>query len=66
MRKVEHIERQIVELSPQEFAELRGWFQELDAKHWDAQFEADVKAGRLDALGEAARRAHAEGKTTPL
>jgi hypothetical protein len=64
MRKVEELERQISELSNEEFAELRSWLVERDAKSWDAQFEADVSAGKLKPLGDAARRSHAEGKST--
>jgi hypothetical protein len=66
MGNVKEIERQILELSGEEFAELRAWFAEEDAKAWDAQFEADVRAGKLDALGAAAKRAHAAGKTAKL
>ena len=66
MRKVEDIERQIRELSREEYAELREWFLEQDWRAWDAQLEADVRTGKLDALAEAARRAHAEGKTRKL
>lgn len=66
MRKLEDIERQIQDLSREEYAKLRDWFLEQDAKAWDAQIEADVRAGKLDRLGEAARRAHAQGKTTKL
>ena len=66
MRKIEDIERQIRELSREEFAELREWVLELDADAWDTQIEADVRAGKLDALGAAARRAHAEGKSKKL
>ena len=64
MGSVTDIERQILELSREEQAKLRAWFAEEDAKAWDEQFEADVKAGKLDALGGAAKRAHAAGKTT--
>ena len=66
MRKLEEIERQISQLPREEFAKLRDWFMEQDAKSWDAQIDADVRDGKLDKLGEAARRAHAEGKTTKL
>jgi len=31
-----------------DFAELREWFLEQDWKVWDAQIEADAKAGKLD------------------
>ena len=66
MRKVEDLERQISELSKEEFAELRSWVAEKDAAMWDAQFESDVASGKLDRLGGAARRARAEGKSTKL
>lgn len=66
MGKVEKIEQQIKDLSAQELAELRAWFAAFDAEAWERQFEADVHAGKLDALGERALRHHAEGKTTKL
>jgi len=66
MGKLENIERQIKDLSPQEMAELREWFAAFDAEAWDRQFEADVRAGKLDALGEKALQAHASGTTTKL
>jgi hypothetical protein len=49
-----------------ELAEFRKWYAEFDAQAWDRQFEADVKAGKLAALGEAARQARREGKSTEL
>lgn len=54
MTKIEIIERQIKELSREELAEFRAWFAEFDAELWDRQFEADVKAGKLDALADRA------------
>jgi hypothetical protein len=66
MSRVEALERQIRELAPQELAEFRRRFAEIDAQAWDRQFEADVKAGKLDALAEKALRAHAAGETTKL
>jgi hypothetical protein len=64
MQTAEDIERQILELPRDEYVKLREWFLEQDALAWDAQFEADVRSGKLDALAAEARRAHAEGKTT--
>ena len=49
-----------------EMAELREWFAAFDAEAWDRQFEADVRAGKLDALAEKALQAHASGTTTKL
>ena len=64
MRKLEEIEEQIRGLSGTELVEFRKWYSEFDAHAWDRQFEADVKGGKLDALAEAARKAHKEGKST--
>jgi hypothetical protein len=66
MTRVEALERQVKELSPEELAEFRRRFAEFDAQAWDRQFEADVKAGKLDALADKALRAHAAGETTKL
>jgi hypothetical protein len=66
MGKVEKIEQQIKQLSEEELARLREWFAAFDAEAWDRQFEADAGAGKLDALGEKALKAHAAGKTTKL
>lgn len=66
MTKIQSVERQIQELTPEEQAEFRRWYAEFDAQAWDRQFEADVTAGKLDALAEKALRDHAAGRTTKL
>ena len=66
MGKVEKIEREIKDLSPEEMTELREWFAAFDAETWDRQFEADIRAGKLDALADQALKAHATGQTTKL
>lgn len=66
MGKVESIESQIRQLSPEELSNLRQWFAAFDAETWDRQLESDVRAGKLDALAEAALKAHASGVTTKL
>jgi len=50
MGKLEAIDEQIEKLSPIELAEFRPWYGVFDAETWDRQFEADVKAGKLDAF----------------
>jgi hypothetical protein len=50
MRKLEHIEQQIRELTAAEFAELRDWVLEQDWSSWDAQIAADARAGKLEDL----------------
>jgi hypothetical protein len=66
MSKVKELEKQVEQLSPAELAEFRRWYAEFDAQAWDRKFEADVKAGKLDALAEKALRDHAAGKSTEL
>ena len=53
MPKVEDIAELIRKLSASELAEFRKWYTEFDCNAWDRQFEADVKARKLDALDEA-------------
>ena len=66
MSKVEAIEQQIEKLSPDELAAFRRWYTAFDAEIWDRQFEADVKAGRLDTLADKVLRDHAAGQTKPI
>jgi succinate dehydrogenase flavin-adding protein (antitoxin of CptAB toxin-antitoxin module) len=66
MSKLERLEKQIQQLSPEDLAEFRRWFAEFDAQLWDLQFVADADAERLDALADKAHRAHAEGLSTEL
>ena len=66
MSKIESIEQQIEKLSPEELAAFRRWYAVFDAEVWDRRFEADVKAGKLDGLGDEALRAHTSGKSTKI
>jgi hypothetical protein len=66
MRRLEDIQERIRNLNGTELAEFRQWYIGFDAQAWDTQFEADVKAGKLDKPAEAARRTHREGKSTEL
>ena len=66
MSKVKELESQIQELSPEELTAFRDWFTKFDADNWDEEFEADVKAGKLNALAERALRDHRAGRTTKL
>jgi hypothetical protein len=66
MSKVEAIEQQIEKLSPTELAAFRSWYAAFDAEAWDSQFEADVKAGRLNGMADKALRAHTSGQSTKL
>lgn len=66
MTKIENIESQIKELSPEDLRAFREWFAKFDAELWDRQFESDVKAGKLDRLAKRALRDHAAGRSSKL
>ena len=66
MSKVQELEKRITGLSPEELAAFRKWFAEFDARVWDHQLKADVRAGKLDALAQRALRDHAGVKSTKL
>ncbi len=65
MRKVEEIERQILELSREEFAELRDWLAERDWLAWDTQLESDAHAGKLEGLVSEALEDYRAGRARP-
>lgn len=60
------LENAVAELSSSELAKFRAWFAEYDGEAWDQQIEADARTGRLDAMADAALKAHREGKTREL
>ena len=66
MGKVENLEREVRDLSPEDLAAFRKWFIAYDWEAWDRQFEQDVLASKLDALADRALRDHAAGKSTKL
>ena len=66
MRKVEHIEQQIRELSSVEFAELREWVLEQDWVAWDAKIERDSGSGKLVELVSESRADYESGKFRKL
>lgn len=51
---VKDIQEAVTQLSADDLASFRSWFEDFDAKIWDEQFEDDAKAGRLDALADQA------------
>ena len=66
MTVVSEIEVAVAKLSREDLSAFRDWFQEFDTEAWDKQFEADVAAGRLDALAEEALQDLREGRCTDL
>jgi hypothetical protein len=66
MSELEKLAARIEKLSPEELKKFRAWFAEFDARLWDAQIEADSKAGKLDALTAQALAEHKAGKSREL
>ena len=66
MTKLEDIEKAVEQLSSEEMAKFRLWFEELQADLFDAQIEADMKSGKLDRHFAEASAAHAAGKSIKL
>ena len=62
MAIVQKIEKEVSNLSREELAEFRAWFEEFDAAIWDKQFEEDVRSGKFDKLAEAAIKDFKKGK----
>jgi hypothetical protein len=66
MTRVEQLEQQIVQLNPNEFAQLREWLMEEDWTEWDLQIERDAASGKLDRMAKQALADHAAGKSRLL
>lgn len=66
MTSVREIEAAISHLPANELAELMAWLQEYHADAWDRQIEADLEAGRLDALLSEVEREYQAGLSRPL
>ena len=63
---VQELESAVTQLSPDELTKFTAWFEEFVADAWDREFEADVKAGKLDALGREADADFEAGRCIPI
>jgi hypothetical protein len=63
---VQELEAAVRRLSPSDLEAFSSWFDEFQAELWDRQFEADVKAGKLDKIGEDVDRRFEAGLSKPL
>ena len=52
MTKLEHLEREVRELSSWELTTFREWFAALDATEWDAQIERDALTVNIQTLAD--------------
>jgi hypothetical protein len=62
MTKIEDIEKAVEELSPEDLAKFRAWFEAFDARAFYEKIERDAKSGKLDKLMADARANHAAGR----
>lgn len=63
---ITEIEQAITELSAEELARFREWFEEFDARVWDMQIENDAKAGKLDKIADKGVEEYRAGKAKEL
>ena len=66
MQAVHELQSAVSQLSAEELARFRAWFDEFDAEIWDGQFEEDAKSGKLDRLANCAIENFRAGKCKQL
>lgn len=63
---VQELESAVAHLPADELEKFSKWFEEFRAEAWDREFEADVKAGKFDAIAEEIDRDFEAGRCKPL
>jgi hypothetical protein len=63
---IDDLEKAIAQLSPQELAAFRAWFEAFDAARFDEKIERDAVRGKLDRLADEALASHREGRAREL
>lgn len=63
---IEDIEQAVATLPPEQFAQFRAWFEQLDAARFDQRIERDAREGKLDRLAEQALDDLRAGRTSEL
>ena len=66
MQAVQELQSAVSQLSAEELARFREWFDKFDAEVWDRQFEEDAKSGKLDQLANQAIADFQTGKCKQL
>lgn len=62
MTTAEEIKQAVMSLPEAEYAKIIDWLHELAEDTWNREFEADVKAGKLDFLTKEALEAKVKGE----
>ena len=63
---VQELKTAVRSLPREEFVDFYAWVEEFAADAWDAQIEADARAGKLDHLIAQADADFEAGRCTPL
>ena len=66
MMPLDEIEMAVSQLSLDDLARFRDWFADFDARHWDQQFEQDVRDGKLDRVADQALDHLRSDRCSPL
>lgn len=66
MEAVHRIKQMVAQMSEDDLAQFRAWFEVFDAEAWDEQLESDVHVGKLDKLAERAVADYRAGKCREL
>ncbi|HEV2722735.1 MAG TPA: hypothetical protein VG323_22110 [Thermoanaerobaculia bacterium] len=66
MTRIEVLEREVENLTPEELAAFREWFVEHDWNTWDRELKEDIAAGKLDRFADEVLEEEKLGKTTEL
>ncbi|MFA5832394.1 MAG: hypothetical protein WDA22_02850 [Bacteroidota bacterium] len=66
MNLLEQIQSKIYELSKEERARLREWFDEFDGDSWDKDFDDHLKEKKLDGEVSKAKKNFSDGKFKEL
>lgn len=66
MINTQELKKTVSKLPPDELLQFSEWFEEFMADQWDKKIEADILAGRLDAVGKLADDEFITGRAKPL
>ena len=66
MGKLEHIQHEIVSLTPDELAAFQQWYAAFEADTWDRQMDRDAALGKFDVVAETALEEHRRSMTRRL
>jgi len=55
---VNEVVKAVAQLPHDQLKQFCAWYQKFDSEAWDKQIEKDIKAGKLDALAQAAIADH--------